>query len=61
MVFCTWYGDRHEFRDGARTADGVLLLNELATILYDAMDFASDAGSLKKIPRRIYAHPGERV
>ena len=33
------YGDRCEFRDGAPTADGVLLqlLNELA-MMYDAMD-----------------------
>ena len=44
----TWYGDRLEFRDGAPTADGVLLLDELAMMLYDAMDFASEAGSLQK-------------
>ena len=37
---CTWYGDRYEFRDGAPTADSVLLLlGELAMMLYDAMDF----------------------
>ena len=47
MVLCTWYGDRYEFRDGAPTADGVLLLGELAMMLYDAMDFASEAGSLQ--------------
>ena len=29
------------------TADGVLLLGELAMILYDAMDFASEAGPLQ--------------
>ena len=43
----TWYGDRYEFRDGAPTADGVLLLGELAMMPYDAMDFASEAGSLQ--------------
>ena len=44
----TWFGDRYEFRDGAPTADGVqLLLGELALMLYDAMDFASKAGSLQ--------------
>ena len=48
-MLCTWYDDRHEFRDGAQTADGVLLLlDELAMMLYDAMDFASEAGSLQK-------------
>ena len=40
------YGDRYEFRDGAPTADGVLLLDELA-MTYDAMDFASETGSLQ--------------
>ena len=44
MVLCPWYGDRHEFRNGAPTADGVLLLDELSMMLYDAMDFASEAG-----------------
>ena len=44
---CTWYGDRCKFRDGAPTADSVLLLGELAMMLYDAMDFASEAGSLQ--------------
>ena len=48
LVLCTWYGDRHESRDGARAADGVLLLDELAMMLYGAMDFASEAGSLQK-------------
>ena len=47
MVLCTRYGDRHEFKDGAPTADGVLLLGELAMMLYDAMDFASEAGSIQ--------------
>ena len=47
MVWCTWYGVRYEFRDGAPTADCVLLLGELAMMLYDAMDFASEAGSLQ--------------
>ena len=46
-MLCTWYGDRYEFRDGAPTADGVLLLGELAMMVYDAMDFASEAGSLQ--------------
>ena len=41
------YGDRYEFRDGAPTADGVLLLGGLAMMVYDAMDFASEAGSLQ--------------
>ena len=48
LVVCTCYGDRHEFRDGAPTADGVLLLDELAMMLHDAMDFVSEAGSLQK-------------
>ena len=39
-------GDRYEFRDGAPTADGVLLLDELAMMMYDAMDFASETSSL---------------
>ena len=48
LVLCTWYGGRYEFRDGAPTADdGVLLLGELAMMLYDAMDFAGEAGSLQ--------------
>ena len=41
------YDDRYEFRDGAPAADGVLLLDELAMMLYDAMDFASETGSLQ--------------
>ena len=41
------YGDRYEFRDGAPTADGVLLLDELAMMMYHAMDFASETGSLQ--------------
>ena len=41
------YGDRYEFRDGAPTADSVLLLDELAMTMYDAMDFASETGSRK--------------
>ena len=49
MVLCTWHGDRYEFRDGAPTADGVLLLGELAMMLYDAKDFASEAGSLQRL------------
>ena len=36
-----------EFRDGAPTADGVLLLGRLAMMVYDAMGFASKAGSLQ--------------
>ena len=47
MKFGFVYGDRYEFRDGAPTADGVLLLDELGMMLYDAMDFASKAGSLQ--------------
>ena len=47
MVLCTWYGDRYEFRDGAPTADGVLLLGELAMMLYNAMDFAIETSSLQ--------------
>ena len=43
---CTWYGGRYELRDGATTADDVLLLEELA-MMYDAMDFASREGSLQ--------------
>ena len=39
--------DRYEFRDGAPTADGVLLLDELAMMMHDEMDFASEAGSLQ--------------
>ena len=41
------YGDRCDFRDGAPTADGVLLLDELALMMHDEMDFASEAGSLQ--------------
>ena len=44
---CTWCGDRYEFRDGAPTADGVLLLGELAMMVYDAMDFASEESLLQ--------------
>ena len=47
MKFGIVYDDRHEFRDGAPAADGVLLLDELAMMLYDAMDFASETGSLQ--------------
>ena len=46
LVWCTWYGDRYEVGDGAPAADGVLWLGELAMMQYDAMDFASEAGSL---------------
>ena len=46
------YGDRYEFRDGAPTADGVLLLGELGMMLYDAMDFASEAGLLQGLSTR---------
>ena len=53
----TWYGDRLEFRDGAPTADGVLLLDELAMMLYDAMDFASEAGYAVHFKKVIYT-PG---
>ena len=42
LVLGTWYGDRHEFRDRAPTADRVLLLDELAMMLYDPMDFANE-------------------
>ena len=48
MKFGFVYGDRYEFRDGAPTADGVLLLGELA-MMYDAMDFASESGSLQRL------------
>ena len=47
MKFGIVYGDRHEFRDGTPTADGVLLLDELVMMLYDAMDSASETGSLQ--------------
>ena len=40
------YDDTYEFREGAPTADGALLLDELAMMMYDAMDFASETGSL---------------
>ena len=38
-----------KFRDGAPTADddGVLLLDEVAMMIYDAMDFASGTGSIR--------------
>ena len=41
------YSERYEFRDGAPTADGVLLLDEIAMMMHDAMDFASETGSLQ--------------
>ena len=41
------YGDRYKFRDGAPTGDCVLLLDVLVLMLYNAMDFASEAGSLQ--------------
>ena len=44
MVLCLAI-DIYEFRDGAPTADGILLLDELA-MMHDAMDFASETGSL---------------
>ena len=44
MKFGIAYGYRYVFRDGALTADGVLLLDELA-MMYDAMDFARETGS----------------
>ena len=49
MKFGIVCGNGYEFRDGAPTADGVLLLllDELAMMLYDAMDFASEASSLQ--------------
>ena len=47
VKFCIVYGDRYEFRDWAPTADGVLLLDELAMMMYDAMDCASETGSLQ--------------
>ena len=47
MKFGIVYGDRYEFRDGVPTADGVLLLDELAMMMYDAMDFASETGTLQ--------------
>ena len=40
------YGDRYKFRDGTPTADCVLLLDVLVMMLYNAMYFASEAGSL---------------
>ena len=45
MVLSTWRGDRYELRDGAPTGDDVLLLDKLA-MMYDAIDFASEEGSL---------------
>ena len=45
MKFGIVCGDRYEFRDGAPTADGVPLLDELA-MMHDSMDFASETGSL---------------
>ena len=45
LVSCAWYGDRYEFRDRASTAKGVPLLDELAMMMYDAIDFASETGS----------------
>ena len=47
MKFGIVYDDRYEFKDGASTANGVLLLGELALMLYDAIDFASETGSLQ--------------
>ena len=49
MKFGIVCGNGYEFRDGAPAADGVLLLllDELAMMLYDAMDFASEASSLQ--------------
>ena len=47
MKFDIVFVDRYEFRDGAPTADGVLLLDEIAMVMYDAMDFASETGSLQ--------------
>ena len=47
MKFGIVYGDRYEHKTGAPTADGVLLLDELAMMMYDAMDFASETGSLQ--------------
>ena len=41
------YGDRYEFRDEVPTAESVLLFNELAMMMYYAMDFASETGSLQ--------------
>ena len=41
------YGDRYEFREGAPTADGVLPLDELAKMMYDAVDFASETVTLQ--------------
>ena len=40
------YGDRYEFTDGPPTADGVLLLllDELAMMMYVAVNFASETG-----------------
>ena len=40
------HGNKYEFRNGVPTADGVYyLLDELAMMMYDAMDFASETGS----------------
>ena len=36
-----------EFRDGAPTADGVLLLLDEFAMMYDAMEFASETASLE--------------
>ena len=46
MKFGIVCGDRYEFRDGAPTADGVLLLDELA-MMYDAIDFETGTGLLQ--------------
>ena len=42
MKFGIVYGDRYELRFGAPTVDGVLLLDEFAMMLHDAMDFARE-------------------
>ena len=47
MKFGIVYGDIYEFRDGAPTADDVPLMDELALMMYAAMDFTSKTGSLQ--------------
>ena len=44
MKFSIVYGDIFEIRDGMPTVDGTLQLDELVMIMYDAMDFAGEAG-----------------
>ena len=47
MKFDTVYIDTSPRTGRRQPIDGVLLLDELAMMLYDAMDFASETGSLQ--------------